>query len=192
MSRELQWFEKTGDDLVGECVLGEIDPVEFRKAFNLPSDDPLVDAYLVTELQVPYLQPLVNHDIRLDQYDYFVATYRDPFLFPRPGKDSEQVWIVKRCLDTVEHKNFIQQISDILDGKNYTSEYEGGTCEFPHNLEETEEPFVGVRVRYSDNNEIIVSEETLRECILIACQRYLELYPEKKPEMANILEKLAK
>ena len=112
-----------------------------------------------------------------------------PHLFPGSTRNNDPLWIVKEFLETLHNGLFIRHISEILDGESYITEY--SACEFPDNLDEWEEPFTGARVRFLDD-EIVISEETLRDCIKLACQRYLELYPHKKPEMAEIMEKLTK
>tara|TARA_R100000306_G_scaffold62416_1_gene69765 strand:+ start:1243 stop:1479 length:237 start_codon:yes stop_codon:yes gene_type:complete len=75
----------------------------------------------------------------------------------------------------------------LIEGTGYASEYNG--CEFPSDLDEDDEPFEGVRFRY-DDDEIVVTEEAFRKCLIAACERYREMNPARSDEIDQLLSEL--
>ncbi len=75
--RQLTWYEKIGDNLVGECELKNISISELQKLFGQPNDDLMLYCYQVNIDAAKYLQKFVIHQINLDKYDYFVESYNN-------------------------------------------------------------------------------------------------------------------
>ena len=76
----LEWYDKVSEFLSGECVLPELDPIEFRKAFDLPEQEPLVGGFPVTQAQLAYTKKVSTiENINLDKYNYYIAWDGSPF-----------------------------------------------------------------------------------------------------------------
>ena len=78
VERVLEWYEKDpGEALAGDEELKGIDLEGLREIFSPDMDlDPHMElVYEVEDVDVPRLQPLVEHRIDLSAYDYFVAAY---------------------------------------------------------------------------------------------------------------------
>jgi hypothetical protein len=73
IERVIRWFDKTGDDLVGEAVLADVDVINLQKLFNIASDNPMFDCYLIdSDDEFNYLKQFVDLDFQPDLYDYFL------------------------------------------------------------------------------------------------------------------------
>lgn len=69
----LTWFEKDGDDYLGEVLLKGISEDEVRKAFDLADDDPPGDCFEVDEHHVKWLAKVAHGvKVQLDSHTYFV------------------------------------------------------------------------------------------------------------------------
>ncbi len=73
VNRVLRWFEKEGDDLVGEKVITNISLEHLQKLFEIDSENPMYDCYLLESIeQINYLQNLLNSELDTKSYDYFI------------------------------------------------------------------------------------------------------------------------
>ena len=73
IERVLRWFEKEGDDLVGEKVIKNINLEHLQKLFKIDSGNSMYDCYSVESLeQINYLQSLLNFKLDTKSYDYLV------------------------------------------------------------------------------------------------------------------------
>ena len=71
--RIVRWFEKRGDRLLGEIRLEQENLGELQKLFDIPSDNPMYECYLIeTEAQVRYFQDILRLKIDTQLYDYFL------------------------------------------------------------------------------------------------------------------------
>jgi hypothetical protein len=77
VNRVLRWFEKEGDDLVGEKVINNISLEYLQKLFGIDSENPMYDCYLLESAeQINYLQNLLNFELDTKSYDYFIECDR--------------------------------------------------------------------------------------------------------------------
>ncbi len=73
VNRVLRWFEKEGDDLVGEKIINNISLEYLQKLFGINSENPMYDCYPVESAeQINYLQNLLNFELDTKSYDYFI------------------------------------------------------------------------------------------------------------------------
>ena len=73
IARVLRWFEKEGDDLVGEEVINNINLKHLQKLFKIDPENPMYDCYPVESAeQINYMQSLLNFELDTKSYDYFV------------------------------------------------------------------------------------------------------------------------
>jgi hypothetical protein len=74
---EITWFEKIGDNLLGEIIIGSIHEIELKKVFSFPLDEQMIYVYPIQRSHVDFLQKYideeaVDHKIDLEKYDYFL------------------------------------------------------------------------------------------------------------------------
>lgn len=108
-------------------------------------------------------------------------------LFKNLDRDNDPLWIAKEFFNSINNMFFLRAIGYLLQGTSYGDEY--SDCDFPDDLEDDEDPFEGVRFRYHDD-EVVVSEETFKECLILACKRYEEINPDKSSNIKNLLSRL--
>lgn len=73
IKRVLRWFEKEGDDLVGENAIDNVNLEHLQKLFKIESKNPMYDCYPVESLeQINYLQSLLDCKLDTKSYDYLV------------------------------------------------------------------------------------------------------------------------
>ena len=73
VNRVLRWFEKEGDDLVGEKVVNNVSLEHLQKLFKIDPENPMYDCYPVeSDEQINYLQSLLNFELDTKSYDYLV------------------------------------------------------------------------------------------------------------------------
>lgn len=77
VSRVLRWFEREGDDLVGEKIISNVDLEHLQKLFGIDLENPMYDCYPVESAQqINYFQNLLNLELDTKSYDYFVECDR--------------------------------------------------------------------------------------------------------------------
>jgi len=67
----LTWYQADADDFVGEEDLS-LSTDEVKKLFYVENDDCCGGCHIVRASQRIYLQPMVDCEIDLNQFDYFV------------------------------------------------------------------------------------------------------------------------
>ena len=71
-------IEKEGDELVKEKVIPNFNLEHLQKLFEIDSENPMYDCYLVESLeQINYLQSLLNFELDTKSYDYFIECDRE-------------------------------------------------------------------------------------------------------------------
>lgn len=68
----LRWFEKNGDDCIGEEDIPALTPQTVRNWFGIGDDECPVECYHVCSRHVSELNQLVTHLVELNRYDYFI------------------------------------------------------------------------------------------------------------------------
>ena len=71
-TRMIRWYEKKGDQLVGELSLPNISLTELQELFHESPDDLMFECYLISDQQANYFQQKINQKLDLDSYDYFL------------------------------------------------------------------------------------------------------------------------
>ena len=102
-------------------------------------------------------------------------------LFETINRKNDKFWIVKDALNVVGYQGFPRAVGYWLRGIGYGAD--GGGVDFP----EDDDIFEGVRCYSWENNEVIVSEQVFFEHLKAACQRYIELYPDRRDELKQII-----
>ncbi len=73
VQRFVRWYEKSCCDFVGETVLNNIQISQLQKLFEIASDNPMYDCYLVSSPeQINYLQRILNCQFNIHDYEYFL------------------------------------------------------------------------------------------------------------------------
>ena len=73
VQRVIRWFEKDGDNLVGEKPIGDVTLSTLQKLFGISRENPMYDCYPVEfPEQTEYLQKVLNVEIDTQSYDYFL------------------------------------------------------------------------------------------------------------------------
>ena len=105
-------------------------------------------------------------------------------LFQGIDYKDDKYFTVKDALNAVGFQGFPEAVSCWLRGIGYG--VDGGGVDFP----EEDDMFEGVRCYYLGglkDEEVIVSEKIFFEHLKSACERYIELYPEKREELERIM-----
>jgi hypothetical protein len=112
-------------------------------------------------------------------------------LFPRIENPDAPASIVKEVLNCIKLSSFPDEVGNLINRNEFSEDYLG--CRFPENLDESELyndyggiPFEGVECWVMDE-EVIVSEEEFFKVLKEACERYIELHPEKKDGLEKIM-----
>jgi len=108
-------------------------------------------------------------------------------LFINLDRENDPLWITKEFFNSINNMFFLRTIGYLVEGRSYGDEY--SDCDFPDSLEDGEVPFEGVRFRYQDD-EVVVTEETFKECLSLACKKYAEINPDKSSEIKNLLSRM--
>ena len=95
-------------------------------------------------------------------------------------EDKTSLTILKRALNVIGRRDFPSAVGYWLRGIGYGDEHVA--IEFP----EDDDIFEGVRAYYLDE-EVIVSEDEFFTVLKEACQRYVELRPDRKDELEQII-----
>ncbi len=73
VERLLRWFEKEGNNLVGEKFLDDVKLEHLQKIFGIHPENSMYDCYPVeSSEQIEYFQKLLNCKIEPQSYEYFV------------------------------------------------------------------------------------------------------------------------
>jgi hypothetical protein len=73
INRVLRWFEKEGENLIGQKTIDNISLEQLQKLFSIDSQNPMYDCYLVeSDEQINYLQNLLDFQLDTQSYDYLV------------------------------------------------------------------------------------------------------------------------
>ena len=100
--------------------------------------------------------------------------------------------IVKEVFNNIgDSSTFFSSVKNLLNKERVGIDYDG--CRFSNDLDESEiyhdyggKPFEGVECWLLDD-EVIVSEEEFFKLLKIACKRYIELHPDKRDELEQIM-----
>jgi hypothetical protein len=105
-------------------------------------------------------------------------------LFEGIGRKKDKISTVKEALNTLDGYSFPDAVENWLNGIGFGGD--GGGVDFP----EDGDKFEGVRCYYLggiEEKEVIVSEDEFFTVLKEACQRYIELCPEKREELQQIM-----
>jgi len=68
----LNWYEKRGENLLGEEPLSGISEAELLKIFDAPFWNGIYQCWSLEPGQMPMIQPHVDHHLEPSKYLYFV------------------------------------------------------------------------------------------------------------------------
>jgi hypothetical protein len=116
-----------------------------------------------------------------------------PELFEHIDYDNDPLQIVKKALNEFNNSHFPRFVESLVIYKEGGGGEHGG-CRFAKALDESElyadyngVPFEGVECWSYDDQEIIVSEHEFYKCLKLACDKYIELHPETRDELEQIM-----
>ena len=73
IERVLRWYEKEGDNLVGEKIISNVNLEHLQKLLRIDLENPMYDCYCIeSPEQIDYLQNLLNFELEPKSFDYFV------------------------------------------------------------------------------------------------------------------------
>lgn len=70
--RLVRWYEKSGDQLLGELTLQDISLTELQTLFGESAANPMYDSYPISISQASHLEQKLNQQFDLDQYSYYL------------------------------------------------------------------------------------------------------------------------
>ena len=116
----------------------------------------------------------------------------DSNLFEKINYNNDTLWVVKEALNTFNASYFPEFVESLILKKEGGGDEYGG-CRFPSDLDESEiyhdyggKPFEGVEYWYLEDN-VVVSENEFFIVLKEACERYIELNPNRKDELEQIM-----
>jgi hypothetical protein len=69
----LTWYDKLGDNCVGDFLLPRVDEADVRREFDLDEDEPPGDCLVVGRDHLRWLRSVATGvRVELNEYDYFV------------------------------------------------------------------------------------------------------------------------
>jgi hypothetical protein len=69
----LTWYNKLGDNYVGDCLLPSVDEADVRREFDLDEAEPPGDCLVVGRDHLRWLRSVATGvQVELNEYDYFV------------------------------------------------------------------------------------------------------------------------
>ncbi|MEN0056383.1 MAG: hypothetical protein AAGC65_22075 [Mucilaginibacter sp.] len=77
LKREIQYFDKADDSLVGQVDLAPIELSILQNYYEVDAEDPLFDMYQIEPVDATFLKPYTTLEFDFDQYDYWLAAYTD-------------------------------------------------------------------------------------------------------------------
>ena len=101
-------------------------------------------------------------------------------LFEGIGHRQDKIGIVMNALNSIYASGFLSNLKYLVDETGIGLDYAG--CFFP----EDDDDFEGIRC-YCLDDEAIVSKEEFFSLLKQACKRYIELHPEKREELEQII-----
>lgn len=69
--RYLRWYDKTSERLAGE-LQHDVPLAKLQALFGVPTENIMYDCWPVTEREAVVLRGLLNVELQLDKFDYFV------------------------------------------------------------------------------------------------------------------------
>jgi hypothetical protein len=75
LKREIQYFTKADESLVGEVELAPIELSALQKYFEAEQDDPIFDMYQIEPVDVAFFKPYTHLEFDFEQYDYWLAAF---------------------------------------------------------------------------------------------------------------------
>ena|ERR1700754_3222066 len=77
LKREIQYFDKADDSLVGQTDLAPIELPVLQNYYEVDSEDPLFDMYQIEPVDATFLKPYTSLEFDFEKYDYWLAAYTD-------------------------------------------------------------------------------------------------------------------
>ena len=72
----LNWYEKTGKNLIGEEPIKNLSVEDILKLFDAPFWNKIYHCWALEETQIPAIQANVDHQFDTDKYAYFIEIYK--------------------------------------------------------------------------------------------------------------------
>lgn len=88
LERVIEYFSRATDELVGECVLPQVELATLQRVWGAPPIEPMVECFAIEEGQAPFFRQLVGIAFDFSRYGYFLAAYATD-LYQKPTTDIE-------------------------------------------------------------------------------------------------------
>lgn len=72
MPRVIRYFDKAGESFKGEINLPDIPLLLLQKLFDINSDNPMYDSYIIEEWQERFFKKYTDLLFEFDRFDYFL------------------------------------------------------------------------------------------------------------------------
>ena len=104
-----------------------------------------------------------------------------PRLFEKIDRKNDPHTVAKDVLNSLNHRAFIRAVNSWLQGIGFGGD--GGACDFP----EDDDSFEGVLCYNHLDEEVLLTEKEFYNLLSEAIQRYIELRPDKREELEQII-----
>lgn len=73
--RVIEYFSNETDELIGEIPLPKVELSELQKLWDMQSDNPMIECYLLEKEQAQFFHGLVDIDFDFSQFSYFLTAF---------------------------------------------------------------------------------------------------------------------
>jgi CDI immunity protein len=99
--------------------------------------------------------------------------------------DEDPMFPVQAFFNAISNDHFVFTISNLLQGVG--AGFDVAYCEFPEDLDPSDESFEGVRFSLYED-EIIVDYQTFMQYLKLACKQYIKEHPEDHNKLEQLLQ----
>jgi hypothetical protein len=73
---QLNWYEKKGNNLIGEEPIKNLTVDDVLKIFDAPFWNKIYQCWAITPAQAQHIQAKAKHQLDTDKYSYFIELYK--------------------------------------------------------------------------------------------------------------------
>jgi hypothetical protein len=154
IQRYVRWYEKDGDNVIGEEPF-YLATKELQLAFNIEKDNPLFDCYKIITNNIDKFHKITFHNIQLEKFDYFVESEKMVGVVHElwAENESEQTFCLAGS-DGDEARKLMDKKAKLVWSVSATSNFEAMTKYYKYmDWGEYSSEFLDDRIPYNESSE---------------------------------------